>query len=217
MSSLPPDGPASAIDLERRLVLQQRYAPLEIATGIEQPNRYDLFTESGALVGRAAENSAGAEGFLTRWIFGSRRPFRMEIGLGDAAAPREILRAERPWKWFLDRIDVAGADGRPLGSVRQRLSLLRRRFDVLSPGGALRARIVGPFFHPWTFVVETGPDGAGREVGRIEKRWGGLATEAFTDADTFALSLPQGDPALRRLVLAAAILVDFGYFENRAR
>jgi uncharacterized protein YxjI len=212
-----PPGTAPAIDVERRLVLQQRYAPLEIATGIEQPNRYDLFTETGARVGQAAEISVGAEGFLTRWFFGSRRPFRMEIALGDATAPREVVRAERPWKWFLDRIDIAGGDGRPIGSVRQRLSFLRRRFDLLSPGGALRARIVGPVFHPWTFIVETGPAGAGREVGRIEKRWGGLATEAFTDADTFALSLPQGDPALRRLVLAAAILVDFAYFENRGR
>jgi uncharacterized protein YxjI len=203
--------------VERRLVLQQRYAPVEIATGIEQPNRYHLFTEMGALVGRAEEISDGASGFLTRWTFGSRRPFRMEIALGDAAAPREVLRAERPWKWFLDRIDLSGPDGRPIGNVRQRFSLLRRRFDICSPGGALRARIVGPFFHPWTFVVEAGPEGAGREVGRIEKRWGGLATEAFTDADTFALSLPQGDPSLRRLVLAAAILVDFAYFENRGR
>lgn len=198
-------------------MLRQLYEPVEIVTGIEQPNRYDLFTATGAIVGRAAEISDGAGGFAVRWLLGSRRPFRMEIALGDAAAPREVLRADRPWKWFLDRIDLVGADGRPLGSVRQRLSLLRRRFDVLSPGGALRARIVGPFFHPWTFVVETGPEGVGREVGRIEKKWGGLATEAFTDADTFALSLPQGDPTLRRLVVAAAILVDFAYFENRRR
>ncbi len=210
-------GPAPALDVERRLVLQQQYAPLEIATGIEQPNRYDLFTASGALVGRATEIPGGAAGFLARWMLASRRPFRMEIALGDAAGPREVLRAERPWKWFLDRIDLAGGDGRPIGSVRQRFSLLRRRFDLVSPGGALRARLVGPLLHPWTFVVEAGPQGAARQVGRIEKRWGGLAAEAFTDADTFALTLPEGDPALRRLVLAAAILVDFAYFENRGR
>jgi len=60
-----PPGTAPAIDVERRLVLQQRYAPMEIATGIEQPNQYDLFTETGVLVGRAVEISDGASGFLS--------------------------------------------------------------------------------------------------------------------------------------------------------
>ena len=39
--------------------------------------------------------------------------------------------------------------------------------------------------------------------------------EAFTDADTFLVTLPPGDPQLRQLLLAAAILVDFLWFEHR--
>jgi hypothetical protein len=53
-------------------------------------------------------------------------------------------------------------------------------------------------------------------VGRIEKKWSGAFTEIFTDADTFLVTLPQGDATLRALVLAAAVLVDFVWFEHRS-
>jgi uncharacterized protein YxjI len=205
---------AHALDQEPRLVVRQaRHLP-EILTGFEQANRYAIHDERGALAGLASERGEGAGEFFARWFLRGARPFRMEIY--DAADPaRTVLRLWRPWRWFLARLEVADGDGRPLGVVRQRFSWLRRRLDVEGPGGRLLGRLVGPLLHPWTFRVLGGPEGAEREVGRIEKRWSGLLTETFTTADTFLLTLPRGDPDLRRLVLAASILVDFRWFERR--
>jgi len=102
--------------------------------------------------------------------------------------------------------------GRPLGAIQQRFSILRRRLDVEAPGGRLLARITGPLLHPWTFVLTAGE--SDREVGRIEKRWSGGVSELFTDADTFLVTFGRTEGALRRLLLAAAVLVDFRWFED---
>ena len=64
-------------------------------------------------------------------------------------------------------------------------------------------------------LIEVGPESNPREVGRIEKKWSGLLRESFTDADNFLVTLPDRDEALRTLVLAAAVLVDFLWFERR--
>jgi hypothetical protein len=67
---------------------------------------------------------------------------------------------------------------------------------------------------PWTFAFER----HGAEVARIEKKWAGLLTEAFIDADRFRILLPRPDLEIdeRLLILAAAVFVDLQYFEAKA-
>jgi hypothetical protein len=109
---------------------------------------------------------------------------------------------------------IASERGEGAGDFLVRFSWVRRRLDLEGPGGRPLARLVGPLLHPWTFRLLAGPAGGEREVGRIEKRWSGLLTETFTAADTFLVTLPRGDPDLRKLVLAASILIDFRWFER---
>jgi uncharacterized protein YxjI len=207
-----PLGPA--LDEAPRLVVRQARDLAETFTTLQVANRYAIHDERGPLAGVAAEREGGAGAFFARWLLRSARPFEMDLYAADA--PEETaLRIVRPWTWFLARLEVSGGDGRPLGVVRQRFTLLRRRLDLEAPGGRVLARIVGPILHPWTFRVLAGPAGGEREIGRVEKKWSGLLRETFTTADTFLVTLPPGDPVLRRLVLAAAVLVDFRWFEDR--
>ncbi|HSN90777.1 MAG TPA: phospholipid scramblase-related protein [Anaeromyxobacteraceae bacterium] len=203
-----------ALEEEPRLGVRQARHLAEMLTGFERANRYAIHDERGALAGLASERGEGAGELAARWFLRGARPFRMDVY--DAESPqRTVLRLVRPWRWFLARLEVADGEGRPVGVVRQRFSWLRRRLDLEDSGGRLRASLVGPILHPWTFRLLAGPRGAEREIGRIEKRWSGLLTEAFSTADTFLVTLPRGEPDLRRLVLAAAILVDFRWFERR--
>jgi hypothetical protein len=198
-----------------RLVVRQRTNVLEDFTGVEAQGRYQVLTESGAFVAGFAEHADGIGGFLGRWMLKARRPFTM--GLYPAEhADRPLLLLERPWTWLLSQLEVREAgSGRVVGRVQQRWAWFRKRLDLQAADGRPLARLTGPILRPWTVLIETGPESNPREAGRIEKKWSGLLREAFTDADTFLVTLPQGDARLRQLVLAAAILVDFLWFEHR--
>jgi hypothetical protein len=201
---------STALDSAPRLVVRQARDWAELLAW-ETPNRYALVTEEGALAGWALEQPGGAGAFLARWFLKANRPF--EMGVYPAADTHAAaLTLSRPFTWFFARIEVLGEGGRPLGTIQQRFSILRKRLDVLAPGGRVLARITGPLLHPWTFIATAGE--SDRELGRIEKKWSGGVSELFTDADTFLVTFGGADATLRRLLLAAAVLVDFRWFED---
>jgi uncharacterized protein YxjI len=202
---------AEALDRAPRVVVRQARDWSELLAW-EAPNRYALLTPEGALCGWALELAGGGSALLARWFLKANRPF--EMGVYPAGDTRTAaLRLRRPFTWFLSRLEVSDETGRPLGVVRQRFTILRRRLDLEAPDGRLLARLTGPLLHPWTFVL-TERDGD-RELGRIEKRWSGTVSEVFTDADTFLVTFGRADATVRRLLLAAAVLVDFRWFEDR--
>jgi uncharacterized protein YxjI len=203
-----------ALDGERRLFVRQRRELLEVFTGFEQANRYAILTEGGQLAGWAMEKPGGFGRFLTRSFLKALRPFELMVFPAEGPSAQPELSVRRPWTWIFSELEVRDRDGRPLGRVRQRFAWIRRRLDLETPDGRLVARLVGPLLHPWTFIAERGPAGNGREVGRIEKRWAGLLQETFTDADTYMVTFSDQDRTFRRLLLAAAILVDFRWFER---
>jgi hypothetical protein len=205
---------ATSLAQAPRLVVKQRRNLLENFTGVEARGRYAVHTEQGAFTAGFAEHSEGAGAFLARWFLKANRPFTMGLYPSEHA-DRPLLVLQRPWRWFFAHLEVRRADGGVLGRVQQRWGWFRKRLDVEAPDGRLLARLTGPLLRPWTVLVEVGPEGAAREVGRIEKKWSGLFREAFTDSDTFLVTLPSGDARLRQLVLAAAVLVDFLWFEHR--
>jgi len=198
---------ADTLDNARKIVMRQARDWTEVIS-LKAPNRYALLTESGALAGMALEHPGS---FLLRWFLKSSRPFEMDVhDAADQSSPQ--LRLRRPWRWWMARLEVTDAQGRSIGAIQQRWSWVRRRFDVEAPDGRVLASISGPFWRPWTFLLEA--PGAARELGRVEKKWSGVVSEMFTDADTFLVTLPAGDGALRRLLLGAAVLIDFKFFEK---
>lgn len=214
----PPNGsvPLSrALDEERRLFVRQRKEWLEVFTDFEQANKYALVTEGGALAGWALEKPGGFWRFLARSFLKNMRPFEMMVFPAEGPAAAAELSVRRPFTWYFAHLNVWDRDGRPLGQIRQRWSWIRRRLDLETPDGRTVARIVGPLLHPWTFIAQRGPEATPREVGRVEKKWGGLLKEAFTDADTYLVTFGEPDATFRRLFLAAALLIDARWFEAR--
>ena len=205
------DGLSQALASSERLVVQQKKNWGEILTGFEARTAYEICTEQGAALARVGEVSDGFLSTIGRWVFKGRRPFELVIEANGTTA----LRLKRPWFWWLSTLEVSDGNGEWLGRIEQRFAIFQRRFEVIDRRGGVIAEIIGPMFHPWTFHVRA--PGGGPELARIEKRWSGLLKEAFTDADTFSLSLPRGDVALSRMVVAAALLIDFCYFENEGR
>ncbi len=204
----------AALDAElsshTRLIVRQRKDWGEVVTGWEKANRYEVHDSSGTALFHAFEVSTSGWSVLLRVLLRAQRPFRMEVIRGNGSP---VVTLVRPWRFWLSRLEVLGTDGRPLGRVEQRFSLVRRVYQVFDDQGRTLLDVVGPLLRPWTFLLHQ----AGREVGSTSKKWRGLGVEAFTDADTFVIewSAARLRPGSHLLAVAATILIDFVHFEWR--
>ena len=123
-----------------------------------------------------------------------------------------LLRIERPFRFYFHTAQIFDGSGRLIGTLQRHFSVLRRLYSVLSPSANNLFDLFGPLFHPWTFEIVEG----GRQRGKIQKKWTGLAKEAFTDADNFGVTFPSDWPVERKtLALGAVFLIDFVHFENK--
>lgn len=200
----------SPLEGTHRILVRQKREVGEILTGFETRNRYEIdLGVQGMPALLAVEGGSGVGRFLLRQFAGRARPFTIEITDRSGAV---VLQVKRPWRWFFARAEILDGAGRPLGAIQQRFAFFRRLYTIERTGGGPIAELVGPFFKPWTFEVVIG----GQKRGKVAKKWSGLLTEAFTNADHFGLELsPELDEGLRALCLGATFLIDFVHFERR--
>lgn len=192
------------------LKLRQRKELAELF-GYESRNKYEICDPNGAAILYAAEQGKGLGAALMRQFVGHWRTF--EIHFFDGAR-NVLMKAVHPFRWFFQRLEISGADGRAVGALQQRWSFFHKSFDVEDAAGRVLMTVRSPIWKPWTFTFER----AGREVASVKKRWGGVLREAFTDADSFSIEFaPEIGPEERALVLAAGLFIDLQYFEAKAQ
>ena len=180
---------------------------VEIFTGFETRNRYRVLDASGTELLYIAGEAEGS--FWTRNILQSIRPFTIYIMTPDQS---RVLILKRPFRFYFHKLDIFDPGWNLLGTVQRRFSVLRRNYSVLNSSGHEVLQLFGPILHPWTFIVQR----AGREIGRITKKWSGLFKEAFTKADNFGVTFPaELDINLKTLLLGAVFLIDFVHFERK--
>jgi uncharacterized protein YxjI len=198
------------LDHQSEIHVVQRRELAELLIGAETRNKYELRDPSGEQIGFAAEQGKGFLALLARYFMGHWRTF--EIVVFDRLR-QPLLRALHPFRFFFQRLEISDASGRPLGALQQRWAFFTKRFDVLDAQGQVVLEMRSGLFKVWTFPFFRGED----EVARIEKKWSGILTEAFTDADRFRVVLGERlTPLERRLLLVSAIFVDLQYFEKKA-
>jgi hypothetical protein len=201
------------------LLIRQKREMVELF-GFETRNKYSIETESGQVIGFAAEQQKGVLGFLFRQFLGHWRRFHFTV-FDSNRTP--VLRAQHPFRFFFQRMELfekrANGAEVSLGALQQRFGILKRKIDIEDPNGNTLLRIESPLWRIWTFPVYINQNGAvGPEVAVISKKWGGLLKEAFLDADTFRVEFKQVGltETQRTLILAAGIFVDLQYFEQKA-
>jgi hypothetical protein len=179
--------------------------------GFETRNKYAISTPDRREVAFAAEQQKGILGFLLRQVLGHWRAFEL-VFFGPDRQP--LFRAVHPFRFFFQRLEVFGPEGRYLGALQQRFGLLTKKFDVLGPGGSVAMEMRSGLLRLWTFPITRN----GVEQAVIEKKWSGVLTEVFTDKDNFRVRFVGAGltPDERLLVLAAAVFVDLQYFEAKA-
>ena len=169
----------------------------EIARDMEARNTYEILDNDRKRLSIAFEEK-GFWSFLFRHSLKNHRPLEVIVLNRNN---EEVFRVKRPFHWFFSSTQVSSG-GRELGTIQQEFSLIRRKYTICSPGGAVMGIISGPLWRPWTFPIS---DLEGQRIGQISKRWGGHLQEVF-DADTFSIRFPGNWRASEKaLILASAL------------
>lgn len=188
------------------LIISQRKEWGEILTGFEQKNKYVVLDASGRELYAAVEEGGS---LLLRWFLKALRPFEITVYTFDR---RPVLRLKRPFRFYFHELEIMDPNGRKLGTIQRRFSLLRRIYSVLDNTGKEIFQLFGPVLHPWTFEIRKNEN----EYGKITKKWSGLFREGFSDADNFGITFPATwDVPVKSLFLGAVFLIDFVHFENK--
>ena len=179
--------------------------------GFETRNKYQISDSQGQAIGFAAEQQKGFLGILFRMVLGHWRSFTIHI---FDTKRRLVLQVEHPFRWILQRLEVRTVDGRLIGSIQQRFSILTKRFDVEDGFGKELFVVASPIWKIWTFEFRR----HGVVVGAVKKKWSGALSEIFTDRDNFLVEFSEASESSkeRALMLAAAIFIDLQYFEAKA-
>jgi hypothetical protein len=189
-----------------QLFVQQRKEWVEIVVDFETRNKYAILDAAKNQIGFIAERSGRFLDVLKRMFLRSHRPFVVEVL--DQAGTR-ILHLSRSFFWFFSDLEVTSEEGERYGSLHRRFGILHKIYDLRDEHGQVFGRIESPIWRLWTFPV-VGTRAA------ISKKWGGALREVFTDADTYLIDYADQDwtPAQRAVILAAAVSIDFDFFEN---
>lgn len=167
--------------------------------------------------------------------FGNNRPFDVEI---LDHTNREVIHVTRPLTCWLSEVEVCASDGQLFGLVEKEATFLHPNYLIKNHYGEGVLRIKGPLVqshllgnieftvkpslqlnkdfkcvlvriylnsHSYHLQIKQ-MDGA--EIGKISKKWTGLAQELFTDASHFGISFPLDlDVRMKAVLLGACLLI----------
>lgn len=179
------------------LVVEQRRRFFELR------NRYRIFDESGAHIGSVEQEKQTPLAFLARLGTDLDVALPVILNVLDGTGT-PVLVLHKPW--FTMTLKVSRPDGMRLGSISKRIRLGKARFTVADSSGADIGEVRAENWRARDFGVY---DHSGAEVARVTKKWRGIATEVFTDADTYVIRLtPSVADPLRSLALGASLAID---------
>uniref|UniRef100_A0A4X1T4A4 Phospholipid scramblase n=1 Tax=Sus scrofa TaxID=9823 RepID=A0A4X1T4A4_PIG len=200
-----------------QLLIHQQIELLEVLTGFETNNKYEIKNSLGQRIYFAAEDTD----CCTRNCCGPSRPFTMRI-LDNMG--REVITLERPLRCTsccfpccLQEIEIQAPPGIPVGYVTQTWHPCLPRFTVQNERREDVLKITGPCVvcsccADIDFEIKSLDDKY--VVGKISKQWSGLVREMFTDVDNFGIQFPLDlDVKMKAVMLGACFLIDFMFFE----
>lgn len=169
----------------------------------EMRNQYRIFDETGAQIGAMEQEKQSALAFLARLGSDLDAALPVTLNVLDSTGA-QVLVFHKPW--FSMTLHVSRPEGMRLGTISKRIRLGKARFNLTDTSGAEIGEVRAENWRARDFAIFDVDDA---EVARVSKKWRGLATEVFTDADTYVVNLkPEVSDPLRSLALAASLAID---------
>ena len=192
------------------IVVKQEVELANVIIGFDAANRYSLSDPSGEFIGSAAEQGGGVGGFLIRQFLNNNRPLTLHI---YNLQGQEIAQGKKPFRFIFPEM-TAVVDGQPLGRVRRRFKILKRKFTI-EVGGIETFDIESSIFQLGKLTFDVTRNG--QKVATISKNFEGFLKMAFTQADTFSIQFHDQNLTLqeRFTLFITLFLIDYDVFEQR--
>lgn len=170
---------------------------------LELRNQYTLTGDDGQEIGKVEQAKQSPFAFILRLVssLDVALPVTLHVTTTDG---REELKLHKPW--FRFAVNATDGEGQALGTIKKKVKLGKAVFSLEGPSGDEIGTLKAENWRARDFRLE---DTSGTEVARVTKKWRGLLTEAFSDADSYAVTFEdRTDIATRKLALGAALAVD---------
>jgi len=169
----------------------------------EMRNQYRIFDESGIQVGAVEQEKQSALTFIAR--LGTDWDLALPVTLNLLEADgRVALVAHKPW--FRMVVEIRTPDGQVVGSIQKRIRFGKAKFTLNDASGNPVGEVKAQNWRARDFEIRDQND---QPVAQVTKKWRGLASEMFTDADTYVVSVqPHAVEPVRTLAVAAALAID---------
>ena len=145
-----------------------------------------------------------------RWVMSKHLlPTRVEVR--EKPDDSLVFTIRRGFYLFRSRVEVHDSQGELVGYFKSKVFTISGGFHVYDKDDVHFAEVKGRLLgFDFRFLT---PDHK-LELGRVAKKWGGVAKELFTSADTYGVEVSKDladQPMAKMLILAAAIAVDLIY------
>lgn len=124
-----------------------------------------------------------------------------------------LLTLKRGLKFLRSKVTIIDGDGNEIGYFKSKLFSFGGGFYIYDRNDNLIGEVKGNW-KGFNFKITT-PEG--RELGTVDKKWGGVMKELFTSADTYHIKLADDlgtNPAMAAILLAAGIAIDVVFKEK---
>jgi uncharacterized protein YxjI len=182
-----------------RLVVNQK------AKLVELRNQYLIRDPEGNELGRVEQEGQSKMRKVVRFVADIDQFLTHTLGVYDANGSK-VLELTRPRKVFKSRLLVKDGTGRSVGEIRQENVFGKIRFDLVGAEGQALGKIKAENWRAWDFSIVDATD---HEIGRIDKKFVGIAKAIFTTGDNYVVDIShEAKDDLRLMALGAALAVD---------
>lgn len=173
---------------------------------------YDIFDPSeNKRIGVMKDEPSAIFKYLRLIMAKPSLPTTINIYEDETQAP--IFSIQKSFTFIRTKISIVDGKGAAIGYFMSKIFTIGGGFTVYDNAGNQIADVSGDWIS-WNFTIKSM---SGEELGVVTKKWAGIGKELFTTADNYMVSLNQecdNQPALKILLLAAALAIDTVYKEN---
>lgn len=190
---------------------RKTYVVKERAGVLKLTDIYDILdADTGQPIGIAIEEPPGIVKYLR--LLGNNKFFPTRVNVYEREGQPPILSIRRGVALFRPKVHVTSRE-REIGYFKAKLISWGPSFRIFDMQDNEIGEVKGDW-KGWNFQL-LAP--GGQELGRVTKKWAGLAKELFTTADTYVIALSDsaaGRPDVAQLLLAAGLAIDTVFKEK---